>query len=1694
MNLFNPKTRSELWEKYKEEWKSKYALKDMDTQELIQEVGAFGELRYRKTPNMDKIISDMKRQEKLLPSEYMKKFAKRLVESLVPSEEREAFYYIIDKYNQFQYSQGIYRRSRRSKEYAPFLKRIFRLMNDYVQFSLYKTSLSAYLKNELSDELLDYKKNQTGYKSIECLSDMIAAHLDMGDQELAETVKEILFSENNTAIVTVELIQGIVKSSDRELHKILGDFLLAARLQEGVRQVVCENMDCGTTECFLTLFDVICEHNLIRYSSVKRAIATWTGLCDVSNMDRITEKIVALMQKSLRNREYSYELTSSNDSIEIMIGLWSLGFYEVSDAIAVMNEYLKSGTKNQKLTMSYFNSSLGYSKFSENVAKRVMEQEFTDLEMVAAFMPTYLSDMEECVQDIRVNPKRYDGRAESYNAISIYEFFESVEEAEQHFEIGKTILEAMPSKKIEYSPCIFPWYQISLSQSQIVKKICGLAYALAEEEKIDYAAGLLGNIDTSGTYAGRYRYMEMLLHAPKTPIQEDLLIQCVADKEGITRTIAFELVEGLDLKDRHYEQLEKMLRFKNAQIRQNVITLLTGRKGEKLVETVGRLLQGEKEEIRTGGLDVIVQLKKSKEREEELPALMKLATSLENPTHKEEILLQEICGDTAKKEECIEEGYGLYSPSEELNLPIKKADKNVFESYFKQDEKKLRSIFDKLVAFIEENKTRSYVASDGEECLLGNGLRCLSYNSDTSYEDCYPFKELWISFYEKEIGSIQLVYQMLLSIERGLTGLKNQAVYDKWNRKIFGKVLTAEGNNSIRAVYEGMNRTQRDTIETVLDIMKEIYDKPLEIREVARNIFCYIIEEFPEEALWYETVEKRYYSYWEEPAPFTSSGMMGIIRSQFGWKNDEEFSEHFSVLHQLNKRYHYKDKDKKFKSNGSQLQLFDYLKAYHMGFILKSNVYQVIFESIGLKKACRDFGLLFKEKLSVYEERNIARYKDCLTLELYPELIDAVLNVELRRGDMPTVFSEDIHSIPRIFGAKRFVEILLALGKDKLERNRCYEWQKDVGRTSCLSHLLKVCYPVESDSKEVVEKLLKGKGITSQRLVEVAMYAPQWMDLVEEYLEYSGFKSGCYYFIAHTDDYFAEREMAMISKYTPLTREELNVGAFDVTWFQEVYEMLGEKVFSLLYNGAKYISNGSKHARARKYADAALGKVTVEELEEKISDKRNKDLLMSYGLVPLSGKADILRRYEFLQKFLKESRQFGAGRRESEGAAVEMAMKNLATRAGYQDVMRLKLFMETEFVKAYESYFQWTTVEDSEIRIDVDEMGVPTLLCQKKGKLLKFIPAAIRKNEIVLGRKDLQKKLKDQYRRTVHMMEQAMEEQEAFAFEEVRSLLENPVVAPIIKKLVYVCKEEGSESAKGKSIGFLENAGLRDYAGKLHTLEDSASLYVAHPFDLYQAECWTEYQKCLFTANESGNRIKQPFKQVFRELYVKLPEEMEKRKSLLFAGNQIQPKKAVACLKDRHWIADYEDGLQKVYYKGDIVARIYCLADWFSPADVEAPTLEWVEFSHRKTFADLKIEEVPAIIYSEVMRDVDLAVSVAHVGGVDPETSHSTIEMRAAIVQFNLPLFGITNVRIEGSHALIEGTRGEYSIHLGSGMVHKIGAAQINVLPVHSQQRGKLFLPFVDEDPKTAEIMSKIVLFARDEKIKDPSILSQIVG
>jgi hypothetical protein len=173
------------------------------------------------------------------------------------------------------------------------------------------------------------------------------------------------------------------------------------------------------------------------------------------------------------------------------------------------------------------------------------------------------------------------------------------------------------------------------------------------------------------------------------------------------------------------------------------------------------------------------------------------------------------------------------------------------------------------------------------------------------------------------------------------------------------------------------------------------------------------------------------------------------------------------------------------------------------------------------------------------------------------------------------------------------------------------------------------------------------------------------------------------------------------------------------------------------------------------------------------------------------------------------------------------------------------------------------------------------------------------------------------------------------------------------------------------------------------------------------------------------------------------------------------------------------------------MATMYAQADWFSPADVEAPTLEYVCFHSLKDYKAMPMEEISAIVFSEVMRDVDLVVSVAHVGGVDPEASHSTMQMRGLLAEESARMFKLSNVQVKERYVLIQGKLGEYSIHLGSANVMKKGLA-INIIAVQSQHRGRVFLPFVDDDPKSAELISKMKLLAEDHKIKDPTVLAQI--
>ena len=117
------------------------------------------------------------------------------------------------------------------------------------------------------------------------------------------------------------------------------------------------------------------------------------------------------------------------------------------------------------------------------------------------------------------------------------------------------------------------------------------------------------------------------------------------------------------------------------------------------------------------------------------------------------------------------------------------------------------------------------------------------------------------------------------------------------------------------------------------------------------------------------------------------------------------------------------------------------------------------------------------------------------------------------------------------------------------------------------------------------------------------------------------------------------------------------------------------------------------------------------------------------------------------------------------------------------------------------------------------------------------------------------------------MLEQAMEDCTRFEESELRKLMQNPVIWPLLKHLVFICNGQ---------TGFYTDGLLVTANAVCLPLKAKDELRIAHPTDLYASGNWHAYQKFLF-----DKAIRQPFKQVFRELYVPTPATRFNRRKQL---------------------------------------------------------------------------------------------------------------------------------------------------------------------------------------------------------------------
>ncbi|MCL2796871.1 MAG: DUF4132 domain-containing protein [Firmicutes bacterium] len=788
---------------------------------------------------------------------------------------------------------------------------------------------------------------------------------------------------------------------------------------------------------------------------------------------------------------------------------------------------------------------------------------------------------------------------------------------------------------------------------------------------------------------------------------------------------------------------------------------------------------------------------------------------------------------------------------------------------------------------------------------------------------------------------------------------------------------------------------------------------------------------------------------------------------------------------------------------------------------------------------CGVFNLanFFQEKSLYYHNKSrVANIYDGKHSPEFIALIENILieltEIEIARAQADTPYSGMLARCPKFVGIRYFVLTLKAFQKATLPRS-VWGWSSSHTKDDVFAVILQHVAPHKTDSFEYFAGLVKEHKLTEKDLIKGVLYNNNQtiLEWTDKYLNKKGFVSAVMFFKAHLKDSEVSRGVQeKIALYSPIDILDFKEGAVDVDWFWAMKGETDEKTFQTVYDNAKYITVANNHKRAQRFNDALTGVLSAEECLAKINETRNKEFMLCYSLVPLKDEADIKTRYEVIQRFLLESKQFGAQRQTSEKKACEIALENMARGAGYEDADRFVWFMEAKEAHRIAQFFVPREIDGVSVFLRINDRFKCAVVAEKGGKELSSLPAKLKSDPYVVAMKAEVPALNKQSSRVIKSLENAMEKEGKFELSELCTIAANPVIKQILKSLFFIadgktmlfdgekmrplgqgsipCEEEtvGARRALPKneivaqSIGQgapcpYENSQNPDHNSLSFGLDSPVhSLYIAHPLDLFRNRTWESAQKYLLS-----HKIRQPFKQAFRELYPKTDDEREANETNRYHGHQVDAQKAIAVAKGRGWHAGEDIGLQKVYYKENVVAVIFGVWDFGYSSYADHPTLSSVYFLNRRAERDgsmkiIKLAEVGDKMFSEVMRDVDLIVSTSHPQGYDFEESLSTVEVRRQVCQNIAELLNLHNVSIEGHHIHIKGGMGEYAVNLRSGIAAKQLSGTLNIMAINDSTHNKVFLNFIDDNPKTAEIVSKMLLLADDKSIKDINILREIKG
>lgn len=274
--------------------------------------------------------------------------------------------------------------------------------------------------------------------------------------------------------------------------------------------------------------------------------------------------------------------------------------------------------------------------------------------------------------------------------------------------------------------------------------------------------------------------------------------------------------------------------------------------------------------------------------------------------------------------------------------------------------------------------------------------------------------------------------------------------------------------------------------------------------------------------------------------------------------------------------------------------------------------------------------------------------------------------------------------------------------------------------------------------------------------------------------------------------------------------------------------------------------------------------------------------------------------------------------------------------------------------------------------------------------------------------------------------------------------------------------------------------------------------------------------------------LQQPFKQAHREVYLLTDAERTTDVySNRFAGHIIRQHQFAALARARGWSYALQGAWDSPEEQARLPLESHNLEASFwvdRPWDAEEDWNDSGVFNHVLTDQvrfvtshgdEIHLADVPVLVLSEILRDVDLFVGVASIGN-DPSWADSggarrdtwggywtdysfgelgaAAEIRRDLLARLVPKLAIADVATLDERFLrVRGTRRTYKIHLGSGnILMEPNDQYLCIVPGRGDTDAHgVRLPF-EGDNLLSIILSKAMLLASDDKITDKTITSQI--